>query len=193
MKNNKGFTLIELLAVVVILAILMSISIPIIFSLLDKSKSKMYVSDAKKLISKAEYKLRASSSHIEKPNEGDCIIISLRSLDSSTFDNPPNRGEYDRDSSFVLVKNINGNLEYSASIVEKFKGGGYKGVELSTYKELTSDSALSNVVSFKAGDLVTVNTIDKAYINSKLGEGYISSEGIISEIYDDVDIENKTD
>ena len=104
-NNNKGFTLIELLAAVVILAILVGVSIPVIMNLFDTSKSKMYVSDAKKLVSLAEYKMKAASSEIEKPDEGDCILISMLYLDTTDFDNPPGEGRYLKESSYVVVKN----------------------------------------------------------------------------------------
>ena len=39
-KNNKGFTLIELLAVIVILAVIALIAVPVILSLVDKSRRK---------------------------------------------------------------------------------------------------------------------------------------------------------
>ena len=141
MRNNKGFTMIELLAAIVILSILVGISIPIVASLLDNSRSKMYINDAKKLIAQADYKLRSSSSFIEKPDEGDCIIMTMAYLDTSEFDSPPNGGEYEKDSSFVVIKNNNGIMEYSVSVVEKLKGGGFKGLELVRKSELLSNNA----------------------------------------------------
>lgn len=42
MKNNKGFTLVELLAVIVILALLVSIAVPSTISISNKLKTNMY-------------------------------------------------------------------------------------------------------------------------------------------------------
>ena len=178
MKNRKGFTLVELLAAIVILGILMVFSIPIITGMLDRSKNKIYVDDAKKMISRAEYQMRSSSNEIEVPDPGNCIVISLVYLDNGSFSNPPNGGSYIKDSSFVVVKNKGGNLEYSAMIVENVKGGGYKGVKLSTNTQLYGSNSLSRVTTFKNSELKIVEDstkdVDTNYINEYLGNGYVS-------------------
>ena len=153
-RNNKGFTLVELLAAVVILGILVVVSVPVISNLFDSSRNKMYVSDAKKLISLAEYKVQASSSVIEKPDDGDCILISMLYLDSNDFDNPPGEGKYLKESSYVVVKNKSGKLEFSAIVVEKVKDGGYKGVDLVKESKLISSTATNHVITFKEEDIL---------------------------------------
>ena len=185
-RNSKGFTLIELLAAVVILSILVGISLPAIINAFDNTKDKMYVSDARKLISLAEYQIKANDSKIEKPDEGDSIIISMNYLDTADFDNPPNGGKYDKVSSYVLVKNNKGNLEYSVSTVEKLKKGGFKGVELIKKSNLIQRNATSYVVPFKK--VLTVDDVNTGYINEKLGEGYMSGDEKISAIYNYLDI-----
>ena len=64
----------------------------------------MFITDAKKLISQAEYKMRANSSDIITPQEGQCIVISLSYLNSSSITDGPNGGKYDLDSSYVVVR-----------------------------------------------------------------------------------------
>ena len=146
--KNKGFTLIELLAAIVILGILVGVTLPMIVGFFDDSRNKMYVTDARKLISLAEYRIKANSSEIEKPDEGDCILISMLYLDSTEFDNPPGEGRYEKESSYVVVKNNGGKLEYAATIVEKLKKGGYKGVELTSKSVLISKAGVNHVISF---------------------------------------------
>lgn len=191
-RNNKGFTLVELLAAVAILAILTIITIPIVVRLFDSSRNKMYISDAKKLISLAEYKLNASSSDIEKPDEGDAIIITMNYLDSSDFDNPPGNGQYERDKSYVVIKNNGGNLEYSVTTVERLKKGGYRGVDLVRKAILYTNAAVNHVVSFEAAELVSIESnIDKGYkgsINDKLGRNYIDTDNKISAVYNYPDL-----
>ena len=183
-RNNKGFTLVELLAAVVILAILIAVSIPLLTNLFNKSRNKTYINDAKKLISLAEYRVNASSSTIEKPDEGDCILISMLYLESSDFDNPPNEGKYLDQSSYVVVKNKGGNLEYSATIVEKLKKGGYKGVELTKKDNLLKNNSTKYVVNLDSDDVLNVETdVNRGYINEKLGNNYISSTNSISAVY----------
>lgn len=180
-KKSKGFTLVELLAAIVILGILMAVSIPLITSLLDNSRNKIYISDAKKLIAQAEYKIKSNNSNIELPDEGDCIILSLKYLDSSIFDNAPNNGTYKRENSFVIVKNIGNNkYDYSTMLVEEFKDGGYKGIELINSTTLNSTNASSHIKSFNESDLVTVKSNADtssivSYINNKLGDNYVSA------------------
>ncbi len=192
-RNNKGFTLIELLGAIVILGILIGVSVPLIVSLLDTSRNKMYINDAKKLVTQAEYKLKSNSSSIEKPDEGDCIAVSMVYLDSSDFDNPPNEGSYEKENSFVIIKNNGGKLEYSVTIVEKVKGGGYKGVELVKDSVLLGNDALSHVVNFKKSDLINVETdVNKGYINEKLGDGYISADNNLTAIYNYPDLDDSS-
>lgn len=184
MKKNKGFTLIELLAVIVILGILAVFSIPMIMGLIEKSRNKVYITDAKKLITQAEYRIKASNTDIEKPDPGDCIAISLVYLDSDDFDSPPNGGKYVKENSFVIVKNNAGKLEYSATLVEKMKGGAYRGIDLTSSAILQSGNALSRVKNFKESDLVYVeDDLTNSYINSKLGKNYISGSGSVTAIY----------
>ena len=182
--KNKGFTLIELLAAIVILGILVGITLPALVGFFDDSRNKMYVSDARKLISLAEYRVRANSSEIEKPDEGDCILISMLYLDTTDFDNPPGEGRYDKEGSFVVVKNNGGKLEYAAQTVEKLKKGGYKGVELTSKATLASKTAVNHVVGYKSDSILNVETdINRGYLNEKLGEDYMSRDNNITAIY----------
>lgn len=186
MKNNvKGFTLIELLAAIVILGIISVFAIPQIVGLLRSGRNKVYISDAQKLITQAEYKMRANNSIIEKPEINDCIIISLAYLDVSDFDNAPNGGKYQKNKSFVIVKNEGSNFEYAVKLVEKTKRGYYLGIDLISQDSLTDGSKVNHVSNFLEDELIDVGTdITKEYINQKI-PGYLS--GNITNIYADLD------
>lgn len=173
--NKKGFTLVELLGTIVIMGILLVLGLPTIVGMIDSNRKKIYVTDAQKLITKAEYKIKANASEIEKPDPGNCIVISLTYLDDETFDNPPYEGEYERDVSFVVAKNTgNGNMEYSAMIVEHTKDGYYQGIELTRETALKSNNAVNHVVTFKKEDLDDIrikdegNSLDETQINRML-------------------------
>lgn len=124
-NNNKGFTLIELLAAITILGILMGVALPAIMRVIDKSRSKMYIADAKKFISTVEYQVR--SGKVSKPGPGGYTVVSLNYLKSSDFNNPPNGGEY-LGNSYVVISNDSGNLVYKVTLVEKTKSGDFKGL-----------------------------------------------------------------
>ena len=49
-KNNKGFTLVELLAVIVVLAIVMSLAVVAITGVLDNARKATFVSEAKSFL-----------------------------------------------------------------------------------------------------------------------------------------------
>lgn len=174
-KNKKGFTLVELLAAIVILGILSVFAIPMITGMVENSRNKMYVDDALKLIARAEYQMKASSNTINKPDVGDCIIISMAYLQANEIVTAPNGGEYDKDQSYVVIKNSgNGKLEYAATIIEKLKKGGYKGIKLTPYSNLLAANAPSHVVPIDEDELVEdIEQIKTAYIKNELGAGYI--------------------
>ena len=178
-KNSKGFTLIELLASMVLLGILFALGLPAIVQLVSNSREKMFISDAKAMIALTEYKMRSRSIVIEKPSAGDCIVFSLNYLDNSDFDDTPNRGEYMKFSSFVVVKNVGGNMEYSVNLVEK-KDNAYKGIVLSTLDDLKKKSTKELVKTIKKSELVSVEGVgglailNESFINSNLKENTIS-------------------
>ena len=192
MRNKKGFTLVELIAAIVILGLLTVFALPMITKMVSNSRDKMYINDAKKLVSQADYKLRANNSDVDKPDPGDCIVLSLMYLDNQDFDSPPNKGSYQKEKSFVVVKNTGTELEYSVMLVEKLKEGGYKGVKLVRDDYLSKNGANQYVVSFQESDLIHVETVTESFINSKLGEDYIDDDGKVLAIYNIEDISDSS-
>ena len=101
-NNQKGFTLIELLAVIIILAVIMTVAIPNIIGTLDKNKKDSYIKDAKRAITSCEYTIRTEKKY-EYPDETTAIIFPLSSiknlnLDVSSFDT-----YYSQEDSFVAI------------------------------------------------------------------------------------------
>ena len=190
-KNKKGFTLVELLAAIVILGILSVFALPMITGMVENSRNKMYVDDALKLIARAEYQMKASSSSIEKPDQGDCIVITMAYLQANEIITAPNGGEYDPDQSFVVIRNNNDKFEYSVVLVEDLKKGGYKGLKLTPYNVLLSKNAPSYVTPFNDNELLSdPESITKEYINGVLGNDYIT--GSVSAIYHYHDINDSS-
>lgn len=192
-KSNKGFTLIELLASMVILGLLFGLAIPQLVGLVGRNRNKMYVADARKLLSQAEYRVKKSSTTIEKPELGNCIVMSLVYLESTDFDVAPNKGEYLKDYSYVVIKNNDGTLEYSATIVEELKDGGYKGILLTKSDVLNSSDAVKQVTNIKKSQLIKAKELSESDINNRLkpesGVGnYITS---IEQVYNDPELDDK--
>ena len=179
-KNNRGFTLIELLAVIVIMGVLAIMVVPRISDLVMETREEIYVNDAKKLLSQAQYRMSSNSVDIEKPEMGECIIFSLRYLSSNDFRNPPNDGNYLDESSFVVVRNDEGNYEYAVLLIEHRKDGLYQGVEFVTEKQLNARDAIKHVRFFEERELRYIDVVssvdnngdfvDTQYINTQLSK-----------------------
>ena len=161
MKKNRGFTLIELLAVIVITGILSIMIVPKISNIVTESKMKMYIQDAKKMVTQAQYRMSANNADIEKPEIGECIIFSLNYLAVNDFRNPPNDGHYMNESSFVVVKNESGTFEYAVMLIEQRKDGLYQGVEFVTEKQLNGNDALKHVRYFDSSDIRYIDSSSK--------------------------------
>lgn len=153
--NKKGFTLVELLAAMVILAAIMVIAVPNVMGILNNSRASAYVEDAKKLLSLAEYKFRSDSTSVARPAKGGhCIVMTLSYLDNSELENAPNNGEYDKEKSFVIIKNagVSGGKNeyvYYVQLVENLKeSGSTRGIPIKSYGDLYGNDA---------GDLVKNN------------------------------------
>ena len=184
MKKNSGFTLVELLAVIVIIGILSFYAVPRITGLFSRSRNKIYISDALKFTSMVEQLI--TSSKIDKPDNGNSIIVRFKYLDTNDLNSPPNQGKY-IDSSFVVAKNNDGVIEYSVMLVEKIKGGGYKGVELTRVEDLQKDGATNHIKEFSNNQINELESKSKLieYINSRLGNNFISNSSL-EKIYNNI-------
>ena len=202
MKDNKGFTLVEVIAVVAIIGILAVLAVPRIVGLFTTSRNKVYIEDAIRLVSQAKYTMNAKSVKIEKPENGEVIVFSMSYLNSGEFQQPPNGGSYLTDSSFVVVKNSNGEYYYSVMLVEYTKKQQYIGVEFSTESVLEQKDAVKHVRAFSLEELGYVNKerseanngqfVDGDFITNQIhsasGDSWVFDDGDIIGYYDtDID------
>lgn len=140
--NKKGFTLVELLGVIVILSIVMLIAIPNISSTLERSKRDQYITDAKKMISLAEYELRKGE--IAKPSATNLLKIELSYLATTDLEKDPDGKEYDIHNSYVIVSRKDGVLTYHVNLVSNH-GSKYWGIKLAEQDELSSDQRYNKI------------------------------------------------
>ena len=166
--SEKGFTLVELIGVVVILGILAVFALPVITRTLDSSRNKMYVNDAKRLVSHAEYKIKANSTKIDLPDNGDAIVLSLRYLEASSITDGPNGGKYDLDRSYVVVRRYSDNLEYAVCLLEHEKNSGFRGFVLIKNADLFQNDVAKKITGLNESQAMHVNNITKNYINGKV-------------------------
>lgn len=174
--NKRGFTLIELLAAMVILAVIMVIAVPNVMGILTQSRANAYVEDAKKLISLAEYKFR-SNSNIVRPTPNGCVVMALKYLDNSELENAPNNGAYDKEHSYVVVKNTGsaGRAQYTyyVTLDEILENNSHRGIKLKSYdnlynsdaKELIQNSASTILNRSSAGSAPASCSVQKTYID----------------------------
>ena len=192
-KKNKGFTLIELLAVIVITGVLTALIVPKISNMVLETRLKIYLQDAKKMVSQVQYKMSSNTVDIEKPEIGECIVFSLGYLDGNELKTGPNDGEYIKKSSFVVVKNEDGVFDYAVMLVEARNDGLYQGVEFVTENILNASDAVKHVRFFDSYDIRVVHSdteeeqdgvryLDTDYINEQLAR---AGAGTIKWVEDD--------
>ena len=166
--NNKGFTMIELLAAMVLLSILMLVAVPTVLNLMDQTRRKTVINDAKKFVSSAEYKVKNNNNYIKRPRStGQYIVLTLGYLDlGNEFQEGPHGGAYLLDDSYVIVKYDppsveNGNdthvkkYKYYVTLVEKYHGETYYGLYLYPADKLSNKGSESFVNGFNKNNLLS--------------------------------------
>lgn len=145
MRNQKAFTLVELLAVIVILGVIMLIAVPNVISTIDKNKKEIYVTDADKMKTMAEYAIRTNTS-ILLPNSNEILVIPLSAINNGDLTKDPEGYNYsDTDSYVAIMKNSEGFDEYWVNLVGK-QGDKNRGVYLSNLDELKVDTRYEKIV-----------------------------------------------
>lgn len=117
--NQKGFTLIELLAVIVILAIILSIAVPRITSLIDNSKKSSFESNAKMVLNAIRIKV-LENSNFDLTTLNKNTLETILNIDSDNY-------------SQVFVRNDNNGKLYIT-----LKGAGQ-------WDNLTASGSLDNI------------------------------------------------
>ena len=121
--NKKGFTLIELLAVIIILGLLAIIVVPNVTDIVNENSDKVYERQIENIIKSA--KTWGADNIGKLPNvNNESIKITLGELQQggyakSDLKNPKTEELFDETNTYVIIKNINGNLDYQVFVEQE--------------------------------------------------------------------------
>ena len=156
--NKRGFTLIELLAVIVILAILMTLAITSMSGVISKAKKDTYVTTALQYSNSIRFKL-VNGDYIS-PAAGKCTVVptSLVELDSGKNRSPFDKN-YNEALSYIAIYN-SGTAElpkysYYIQMVDQ-EGNGFALVEENV---LSADNVLVKGITETSGGAKTMPTV----------------------------------
>lgn len=126
MKNSKGFTLVELMAVIIILAIILTLVVPKVFKSIQESKKRAcniqmeYITDAASTYF-TKYRYNTADNGItydEAAKSSNGVDITLAMLNSASLlkgqvSNPVTDNELQPENTKVNIKNVDEVFTYS--------------------------------------------------------------------------------
>ena len=102
LNSEKGFTLIELLAVIIILAVIMTVAIPNIISTLEKNKKDSFVKDAKQAVISCDYTIKTEKKY-EYPDDTTAVVFPLTKIKNLNLETSSYDTYYSQNDSFVVI------------------------------------------------------------------------------------------
>lgn len=112
--KEKGFTLVELLAVIVILAVILTVAVPNMFKIINKSKDDSYNNQVLMIINAAKNYV-VNESKVVTTEEPLCIDVRLQLVGENYLDEMPKdpRDEtVDMDGSVTVTVDANDKYDY---------------------------------------------------------------------------------
>lgn len=105
--NQKGFTLIELLAVIVILAILMTLAVTSMQRYINNARRDTYITTAQQFLDSV--RLGVTNGEYDTPDIGACTVVAISNIETTTGTKQSPYGKaYDDNKSYVVVYNSAG-------------------------------------------------------------------------------------
>ena len=102
--NQKGFTLIELLAVIVILAILMTLAVTSMQRYINNAKKDTYITTAQQFLDSV--RLGVTNGEYDTPDIGACTVVAVSNIETTTGTKQSPYGKaYNDNKSYVVVYN----------------------------------------------------------------------------------------
>ena len=121
--NKKGFTLIELLATIIILGLLAIIVVPNVADIINQNSDKVYERQIENIIKSA--KTWGADNLGQLPNvNNESITVTLGQLQQGGYaktdlKDPKTEELFDADNTYVIIKNVNGNLTYEVFVEQE--------------------------------------------------------------------------
>ncbi|MDD4733405.1 MAG: prepilin-type N-terminal cleavage/methylation domain-containing protein [Bacilli bacterium] len=114
MNYKRGFTLIELLAVIVILAIIMLITVPIITNMVSDIKIRAYIQNEQAVIKATKLYLSKNSDYlpIEIGDTAEVSVVDLKNSDYLKELKDPNNSSKECGGYILVTKTQNNNYDY---------------------------------------------------------------------------------
>ena len=152
--NRKGFTLIELLAVIIILAILMTLAITAMSGYITNAEKDTFITTAQSYAGSA--RLSFVNGDYEQIGRGECIAVktSFIPLESGSTESPFGRAYVDN-ASYVVIRNVASSVgdedkyEYYVQMVDE-QGNGFglmKEADIERNNVIQKDVATKSVPS----------------------------------------------
>ena len=132
LKNRKGFTLIELLAVIIILAILMTLAITAMSGYIRNARKDTFRTTALQYANAA--RLSFVNGDYDIPARGECLVIKTNSIALESGSHESSFGQEFTDNSYVIIHNntTSGQDKYDYYLQMEDNAGNGFGVILET-------------------------------------------------------------
>ncbi len=103
LKNKKGFTLIELLAVIIILAILMTLAITAMSGYIRNARKDTFRTTALQYANAA--RLSFVNGDYDLPGRGECLVIETNTIALESGSHESSFGQAFSDNSYIIIYN----------------------------------------------------------------------------------------
>lgn len=109
--NKKGFTLIELLAVIIILAILMTLAITAMSGYIRNARKDTFITTAQQYANAARLSF-VNGEYDETPGRGQCLVVQTDSITLESGSTDSSFGyPFIADASYIVIRNAAGTGE----------------------------------------------------------------------------------
>lgn len=161
LKNRKGFTLIELLAVIIILAILMTLAITAMTGYIRNARKDTFITTAQQYANAARLSF-VNNEYENMPESGQCLVIQTNTIALESGSKDSSFGEAFVDAqSFVVIRNASDagasdKYEYYIQMVDQDGNGFELKGENDVVRDDVKESGLSPVTVQTSGSSSTI-------------------------------------